>query len=133
MTYGWAILVILVAIGTLAYFGVFQNPKDIKFICNNLVVSGDGIDYVYPSLNTTGYDLLANSNVVSVLYDVSKAELKSDKNMLKERGIVFCRVPIDACLTMIQDAGVSICQQWSFTIPVVYNEFLEWFANVKSE
>ncbi|HLD15778.1 MAG TPA: hypothetical protein VJB94_04350 [Candidatus Nanoarchaeia archaeon] len=50
MTYGWAILVVLIAIGALAYFGVL-NPKGILpkscilapgFNCDDFIVKSDG-------------------------------------------------------------------------------------------
>lgn len=50
MTYGWAILVVLIAIGALAYFGVL-NPKGILpkaciigpgFNCDDFIVRSDG-------------------------------------------------------------------------------------------
>ena len=130
-TYGIAILTLII-LATLI-FGFNSSKSKLELLCKNLVVAGDGIDYVYPLLNRTGYDLLTNSNAVSVIYDVSKAEPKSDKKMLKEGGVVFCRVPIDACFTMIQYKGVSICQDFSFTIPVDYSEFKGWYKDVKDK
>ena len=50
MTYGWAILVVLIAIGALAYFGVL-NPKGILpkacilgpgFNCDDFIIKSDG-------------------------------------------------------------------------------------------
>jgi hypothetical protein len=50
MTYGWAILVVLVAIGALAYFGVLSPGKFLPescviapgYSCNDFIVKADG-------------------------------------------------------------------------------------------
>ena len=129
MTYGWAILVVLVAVGALAYFGVL-DPKNRYDICTNLVVEKDGTDNVYPTLNNTGYNLLRDTHTDSIFYIVEDAEPKSDDKMFQESGLVFCHVPVELCLTSLYGDGVSICQDWSFTIPVIRTEFSEWYEGV---
>ena len=127
-TYGWAILVVLVAVGALWYFGAFSANKE--FICHNLVVEKNGTDNVYPTLNNTGYNLLKDTHTDSIFYIVEYAEPKSDEKMFDESGLVFCHVPVELCLTSLYGDGVSICQSWSFTLPVIKKEFKEWYEVV---
>src|SRR3989344_7880527 len=54
MTYGWAILVVLIAIGALAYFGVLSPQKFLPksctvgpgFSCEDAIVTTTGVDLV---------------------------------------------------------------------------------------
>lgn len=70
MTYGWAILVVLVAIGTLAYFGVLNPEKFLPskctlppgFACSDHKASATGVSLALR--NALGYDV--NSVVVAV-------------------------------------------------------------------
>jgi len=65
MTYGWAILAAVIAIGVLAYFGVFSPSRYVQemctisppFGCNDdttIISAADGIDLVI--MNGGGYD-----------------------------------------------------------------------------
>ena len=55
MTYGWAILVVLVAIGALAYFGVLRPERLLPEKC--IVATGSGLYCDDYSANTTGLNL----------------------------------------------------------------------------
>jgi hypothetical protein len=72
MTYGWAILVVLVAIGALAYFGVLSPGRFLPercqlqsgFYCKSFKVATDGIDMVVT--NSLGKSIVFQSiNVTS--------------------------------------------------------------------
>jgi hypothetical protein len=70
MTYGWAILVVLVAIGALAYFGVLSPDKFLPqkctlpagVACTDFTVDTNGVDVALR--NGQGFDM--NSVVVSI-------------------------------------------------------------------
>jgi hypothetical protein len=53
MTYGWAILVVLAAIGALAYFGVFNSGKLVPDKCT----IGPGMDIKDCKASTTGFTM----------------------------------------------------------------------------
>jgi len=55
MTYGWAILVVLVAIGALAYFGVLRPEKLLPEKC--VIATGSGLYCDDYSANATGVTL----------------------------------------------------------------------------
>ncbi len=55
MTYGWAILVVLVAIGALAYFGVLNPDKMLPEKC--IISSGSGLFCDKFSISSTQIDL----------------------------------------------------------------------------
>jgi len=65
MTYGWAILVVLVAIGALAYFGVLDPGKFLPsrctlpagFSCNDFLVNGADDIITVALRNGLGYDI----------------------------------------------------------------------------
>jgi len=67
MTYGWAILVVLVAIAALAYFGVLSPAKFLPercqlpagLFCKSFKVSTSGVDIVMS--NTMGKDIVLQS------------------------------------------------------------------------
>jgi hypothetical protein len=73
MTYGWAILVVLIAIGALAYFDVFTPEKFTKKIC-----TCNGSDIRENSLvrNDTIYLLCSNYINISFVNNT----LKENKN-----------------------------------------------------
>jgi hypothetical protein len=67
MTYGWAIFVVLMAIGALAYFGVLSPDKFLSdkcmasppFACTQYKITGDAVSNVNISLqNGAGIDLV---------------------------------------------------------------------------
>jgi hypothetical protein len=65
MTYGWAIFVVLAAIGALAYFGVLSPDKflpdkctaDAPFSCTEYKIQGTATDNVMLMINNGGNDL----------------------------------------------------------------------------
>ena len=66
MTYGWAILVVLIAIGALAYFGVL-NPG--RFLPNSCTV-GPGVGCDDFKVNSTHVQLLLRNGIGDDLTDV---------------------------------------------------------------
>jgi hypothetical protein len=95
MTYGWAILVVLAAIGALAYFGVLSPDKFLSEKCTlpsssglgcidwtandrsniSLVIkNGAGFDMTDLSINFTGKDVCPNSHTA---IDLSNGEQKT--------------------------------------------------------
>jgi len=77
MTYGWAILVVLAAIGALAYFGVLSPanllPEKCEFAsgltCTETpaasIAGGAGEEVCFPVTNTLGYDVTGVQAVVT--------------------------------------------------------------------
>lgn len=59
MTYGWAILVVLAAVGALAYFGVLSPSR---FIPEKCLMSGSGLQCVDFAANSSGHVTIALVN-----------------------------------------------------------------------
>lgn len=57
--YGWALLIILIAIGAIAYFGV-QNPK--KFLPDSCVL-GNGLLCREPAASITGFSIIVQNGM----------------------------------------------------------------------
>lgn len=65
MTYGWAILVVLAAVGALAYFGVFDTsnllPEECTMgqgmTCDDDLVRSDGVQFRITNALQTGVDI----------------------------------------------------------------------------
>ncbi|MAG08191.1 hypothetical protein CMO89_01855 [Candidatus Woesearchaeota archaeon] len=72
MTYGWAILVVLVAIGALAYFGVLSPEKFLPEKC--LIASGSGLYCDDFSADTSGVTLRVK-NILTDAVNVSTVTL----------------------------------------------------------
>lgn len=161
INYGWAILVVLVMIGTLAYFGVLNPNKfyscdvvnkenivseygrcgineeqksfdDISYnVCNNLVVN----DNVYPFLKAMGGGLVRENKATSIFYNVEDVELKSDIEIFKNTRMIFCSVPVELCFTENSDySGGSYCLLMRIEVGIDYlgNEWKEWFEGVEN-
>ena len=155
MTYGWAILVILVAVGALAYFGFFDNLKLCKIspehsnyfkkncivtknpnitiesefqlqdICNKLVVNNE----VYPFLEVMGNGLKKENNAQFVAYKFP-AELRSNLDIFNVDGLILCGVPTELCFTENDDIkGGTYCLNWLLEVPVFINDFNKWYQN----
>lgn len=99
MTYGWAILVVLVAIGALAYFGVLRPEKMLPEKC--VIATGSGLfcdDY--------------NATVTGVTLRI--------KNMLSEQ-VNVTAITITAtgetCGSFSGDKGIAADGTADFTIP----------------
>ena len=75
MTYGWAILVVLVAVGALAYFGVLSPDKFLPAKC--LLSAGIGcIDHrVQGTAGAGGVGLVTVSLTNSLGYDISTVQV----------------------------------------------------------
>jgi len=74
VTYGWAILGAMIAIGALSYFGIFNTQRYVKDVC----YFGDQItceDYAAFSNGTIGIKL---RNSFGVDIDIKKVVIKSD-------------------------------------------------------
>jgi|SRR3989344_8045980 len=98
MTYGWAILVVLVAIGALAYFGVLSPGRLLPDSC----IIGNGIGCNEWKVSN------ANGNVQLVIQNGKGVDLTGVKVSLSGTG-----------LTCTETAGQSIAdgQSGTFTIP----------------
>ena len=155
MTYGWAVLVVLVVIGVLAYFGVlnpcrfypessdyFQKncpinaPKEdiidsepeLQDICNKLVVNNE----VYPFLEVMGNGLKKENNAQFVAYKFP-AELRSNLDIFNVDGLILCGVPTELCYTENDDIkGGTYCLNWLLEVPVFINDFNKWYQNIKN-
>lgn len=154
-TYGWAILVILVAIGALAYFGVLSPCKvypessdyfkkncpvnspvvedvvdsepELLDICNKLVVNNK----VYPFLEVMRNGLKKVNGAEFVAYK-SPAELRSDLDIFNVDRLILCSVPIELCYIENNNiAGGTYCLLMSLEVPVDYQNFNEWYGEVR--
>jgi hypothetical protein len=65
MTYGWAILVVLVAIGALAYFGVLSPDKMLPEKC--IISSGSGLFCDKFSVTSTSIDLKIKNSLAEAV------------------------------------------------------------------
>lgn len=151
MTYGWAILIVLVVVGTFAYFGVFekfkpqpiivplvnnQNPDiivdsepELQDICNRLVVN----DEIYPFLKVMGKSLKNENNAQFVAYK-SPAELRSDLDIFNVDGFILCGVPAELCYTENNDIkGGTYCILMMLEVPVFMDDFDNWYAKITKE
>jgi len=93
MTYGWAILVVLIAIGALAYFGVL-NPS--KFLPESCTV-GPGIGCDDFKVETTGAATIVLRNGlgqdltgVTVVIDGNPADSGCDSTTMADGGTITC-------------------------------------------
>jgi len=147
MTYGWAILVVLCAIGALAYFGVFAPDKyledipeeeaqptgelkmeySLDFICNNLMVD----ENIYPFLKVMGDGLMEQNNADGMIYR-EEVFVDSDYELLTQTGRIFCSVPVELCFTENNDyAGGSYCMVWRLETPLIHKEWVEWYEGLE--
>ena len=94
MTYGWAILVVLVAIAALAYFGVLSPGKYLPEKC----VPAAGIGCSSFKATTTGVDLILQNAL-------GKDIVITDININDETG---CTDTFNTTLTNGQDATLNI-------------------------
>ncbi len=122
MTYGWAILVVLAAIGALAYFGVLSPanllPEKCEFpsglTCTETAaaslsgpVLGNGNEICFPVTNTLGYDV---TGVVA-----STADCTSDaaQDISNGASATLC---FDQCTT----AGIGAGKKYSYNVEISY-------------
>jgi hypothetical protein len=81
MTYGWSILVVLVAIGALAYFGVL-DPK--QFVPNRCICSGtDGYEKLVDAETIDGVSYVECSKPSTILNDDGEWRLERDTKLFR--------------------------------------------------
>ncbi len=73
MTYGWAILVVLIAIGALAYFGVLRPERLLPEKC--IVATGSGLYCDDYSVSDTGDVTLRLKNMLADSVNVTRVNL----------------------------------------------------------
>ncbi len=102
MTYGWAILVVLIAIGALAYFGVLNPSRFLPATCT-----------ISPGLGCGEFkaSALATSNVVIYITNSMGAGLGSVAITLKEPDGDACTA-IAPVITAIAD-GATVLTTWT--------------------
>jgi len=153
MTYGWAILIVLVAIGALAYFGVLapdkflpqndlteRNQKGIN-LCNNLR-SEDfrGNEIVYPEYQEK-IDLIQNNLKKASIYIPESANLKDNKPRIMNTGVkfnpykitgnlthiisVFCIIPSESCFLL--EEGITGCVPNQDRYEFNYSRWEDWY------
>jgi len=123
MTYGWAILVVLLCIGALAYFGVLDPRKYIpeevnesspQFVCEHLQKMVDGEPVIYHAIVTSKYDLEDRLGLKAEgIYGESSQAIQWD-----EEGVI-CGMDVDMC-------EVLFCLNVQMMIPVNYTEWEKW-------
>ena len=91
MTYGWAILVVLIAIGALAYFGVL-NPS--KFLPNSCTIAPGVACTEFKATNT-------NSNITLILSNGKGVDLNFT-------GVTFRASASQSCSALSPGASVTI-------------------------
>ena len=128
MTYGWAILVVLIAIGALAYFGIL-NPKNYtsepiysgEFICNSL---NDRKSELREDLNSdyifkTGIE----SNEIYVINEITYDSQTED--------YTYCKIDYDLCIIKFEDDDNSLysCRKIEDYILMGFNydDWLKWY------
>lgn len=140
MTYGGAILIVLLAVAILAFFGVFEKNKpqdapdvvvdsefELQEICNKLVVNNE----VYPFLEVMGNGLKKANGAEFIAYKFP-AELRSDLDIFNVDRLILCGVPAELCYTENNDIkGGTYCMNWVLEVPVFIEDFNNWYQ--KSE
>lgn len=121
-TYGWAILVIIVAIGALIYFQAFYEPPKMLLeknqtmqerICSNL---DNGTAVYYEVINSkTAVEKSLNMRVVNIYGNQTSPRFWDNQG-------VMCNVGIEAC-----QPQYVFCMQMSMVVPVNYTEYEEWY------
>jgi len=121
MTYGWAILFVLLAIGPLAYFGVLGNffTKNTEinltpyFVCDNL----DKNTSVFPAVISQMREL--ESSLGLHTFDIFGNQ--SVPKMFNNYG-VMCEVPVQLC-----EENYLFCLDVKMIVPVNYTEYQTWY------
>ena len=109
ITYGWAILVVLVAIVALVYFGVI-NPE--KF--NPNVVLCQYLNEDFPVITQQKQRLLEYYDINTISIDISKAKTNNVFNDSRE-----CVIPATICNDLF-------CNEVGMFVLVNYTEYREW-------
>ena len=130
MTYGWAILVILVAVGALAYFGMFNKEQPqitetetiptlemyAKEVCNNLEKVVNNSLMIYPEIYKSKSDLEATWNFRVIGLDGRNITARQ----WDEEG-VMCQMNVELC-----EVTYKFCMDVRMMIPVNYTEWNNW-------
>ena len=134
MTYGWALLVVLLAIAALAYFGVFENLLKIPeteffnnetkhmYVCNNLdYIDDNGNLKVYPGIIDSKFSLESGwSFRVIDMYGNTTYPKTWDENG------VMCAMPVEIC-----DIDNTYCMKIDMIISVPYRDWENWHMEVE--
>lgn len=126
MSYGWAILVVLVAIGALAYFGVMESEKFVPEMCQSSVPGVPCLDH---NVNTTHVSLVISNGIGQTLYinnftvdgcsgSLSTSIAAENKEVLTIDGCSFTsgdRYSGDFYITYVLGAGLEHSKQGSIT------------------
>tara|TARA_Y100000310_G_C20339916_1_gene649290 strand:+ start:244 stop:651 length:408 start_codon:yes stop_codon:yes gene_type:complete len=123
MTYGWAILVVLVFIGALIHFQMSPEYVELdtedraNFICNNLEKFNEKDEIaIYPGI-------LDSRNTIENEWNVRVITLSGDKISMRqfdEIG-VMCQMVTELCET-----GYAYCFEASMLIPISYEDYNKW-------
>lgn len=162
MTYGWAILVVLVAVAALAYFyfNCESAPKHSVWFKKNcptnipipIVVDSEPDVFVdsepelldicnrlvvnnevYPFLEVMGNGLRKANGAEFVAYK-SPAELRSNLDIFNVDELILCGVPIELCYIENNDIkGGTYCILMRLEVPIDYNEFSGWYQKVSGD
>jgi hypothetical protein len=120
-TYGWAIVVLLIAIGALAYFGalspMFNANTPVNYsiqddVCSNLDINGS-VFYTVVRQKTIIENAIG-MRAVNIYGNMSTAKLWDNNG-------VMCEVPIELCTTPL-----VFCDKISMIVPVNYTEYNAW-------
>ena len=124
MTYSWAILVVLVAIGALAYFGVlgnfFSKNTEINltspyFVCDNL----DKNTSVFP-------EVIVQMRELESAFSLHTFDIFGNQSVPKMFNAfgVMCEMPVELC-----EDNYLFCLDVKMIVPVNYTEFEVWYES----
>lgn len=126
MNYGWAILVVIVAIGALAYFGVlnpekFKPEQDEDFICSHLTKIEGNFEVTYDKLREQQKTIMRMYSAEGITSIV-----KDGYSVTHNEEIVVCVIPSRLCYFDI-DKTYNFCMNLEININVDRSEWEEWF------
>lgn len=137
MIYGVGILVVLLIVALLAFFGIFEKDKpqqdvivdselELSEICNKLAVNNE----VYPFLDVMGNGLKKENGAEFIAYKFP-AELRSDLDIFNVDKLILCGVPAELCYTENNDIkGGTYCILMKLEVPIFIEDFNNWYANI---
>ena len=160
MTYGWAIIVVLVAVVALRYIYypcIFYAEHSDYFKSNCLKIPQVDIivdsepdiivdsepelldicnklvvnNEVYPFLEVMGNGLKKANGANFVAYR-TPAELRSNLDIFNVDNLILCGVPVELCYTENNDIkGGTYCLNWLLEVPVFINDFDNWYKFIR--
>jgi hypothetical protein len=122
VTYGWAIVVVIVIIGGLAFFGILSPERFIKEeknetyqekVCSNL--DKDGSVYKEIPASMQAVEQTAKMKVVDVWANTSKPKMWNNDG-------VMCEIDAQAC-----QPQYVFCMDIKLIVPVNYTEYEAWY------